>query len=549
MSLVDRVADWMAGMSVFAGDDGAWVEYKKNISQASDSPTAPWMFYDVLRAYYSNSGLYDQLRLILGDVVLDRYRDMHGLRNPANRITEFYVAHLWPGPLQRALPIVVEDNNENLINAIEDVWQWSNWGQKKQVAARMYAMLGDMFVKVVGDSDKGRVWMETIDPEDVVEFDKDERGYVTYIRVDVPRRRRVNNKIEDYVYTEEWSKQDLTFRRWEHTNPIGVPIEQLGTPKIEDDLNMVSDAGVDFVPFVHAPFRDLGGLRGVGSFTPLIDKIDEVNRKASRLSQQLFRHNDQTWVLESPNPSNAGDRARLPPALTKANETQVGGERILSIPAGWTLRSQIPEINYTASLESLASDMSELQQDAPEMAYWKLTESEQGQMSGRAIRFMLGPAIKRAEEARGNAEAALIRAHMMACTIGQNLGLPGFEPGTIGTWDNGDFWHEFEDREIIPTTPDEEAETETAELTNLTLKQVIGVPNQQLQVEAGYTEEEIASFDTMQGVDGLGNALLDNLNSGTGGVDNFGNPVDANGNPVDANGNPIGGNPNDQPAQ
>ena len=79
-------------------------------------------------------------------------------------------------------------------------------------------------------------------------------------------------------------------------------------------------------------------------------------------------------------------------------------------------------------------------------------------------------------------------------------------------------------------------EAEGAALNNLTLKQVIGVPNTQLQREAGYTDDEIEEFKAEAGVDGLGNALLDNFESGQGGQDQF---VDDQGNPVDENGDPI----------
>lgn len=536
-NILDKAASWLAGLSIY-GDDAAWVAYKKNMAQATENPVAPWAFYEVLRAYYNNSALYDQLRVILGNIVQDRYRDMHGLRNPANRITEFYVAHLWPGPLQRALPITVDDTSERLLEPIEQVWRWSNWGRKKQVASRLFAMLGDMFIKVVGDRELGRVWMEVLDPADVIDFDEDERGYLTYIRIDICRKRRLlDGKTEDYVYTEEWNKNTFRFRRWEHTHPVGVDIEQLGAPRDGDDMDMIADTGVDFVPFVHAPFRDMGAMRGVGSFVGVLDKIDEVNRKASRLSQQLFRHLDQTWLLESSNPGNAGDRARVPPSLADASAVQIGGERVLSIPAGWTLRSQIPTIDFAAMTSALQDDMSELQQDAPEIAYWRITEN-QGDLTGRAIRFMLGPAVKRAEEARGNGEEALVRAHMMALTIAQNLGLDGFSSSQIGTYENDDFWHEFEDREIIPTTPDEDAEAETSELTALTLKQIIGVPNTQLQREAGYTDEEIEEFKAEAGLDGLGNALLNNLESGNGQNEGGG-----------GDGNPFEENPDDQPAE
>lgn len=526
-TMLDRMATWMASLHPWDGADASWVAYKRNIARATESPVAPWQFYQVLRAYYDNSGVYDQIRSTLGNVVGDRYRDMHGLRNPAMRITEFYVAHLWPGPLYRALPIAVEDDTERLLEPINTIWNWSNWGRLKQPAARTFAMLGDLFIKVVGDADAGRVYFETLDPGEVVEFDEDARGYLTYARLDIPRTRRVGGKPEDYVYTETWSKDEMRFRRWEHKHPIGVEIEQLGEPLPEDDLDMAGAFGIDFVPIVHAPFRDMGQRRGIGSFTLGIDKIDEVNRKASRLGQQLFRHNDDTWVMESSNPGNAGDRSRVPPGIADVNALQIGGQRILGIPAGWTLRSQIPEINYQASLDAIAADLAELQQDFPEMAYWRITETAGGDLSGRAIRFMLGPAITRAEEARGNGEEALVRADMMGLTIAQNLGLDGFAPRQIGTYDRGDFWHEFEEREIIPQTPAEEAEEEGIDLTNLTLKQVIGVPNLQLQAEAGYTEDEIAGFQEMAGVDGLGNALLNNLENG--------------------GQNPLEGNPDDQP--
>lgn len=527
MNMIDRMTSWLSAGPIFGTDD-AWAQYKYNLRRASNAPRAPWEFYQVLRAYYDNSGLYDQLTAMLGEsLVGGRYRDLHGLRNPAARITEFYVAHIWPGNLLTALPIEVDEggDQENLTAAIRQVWKWSNWGQKKQPAVRTYAMLGDLFIKVVGKADVGRVYFERLDPDQVIEFDKDERGYITYARIDIPRIRRIGGKTKPYVYTEEWSKDEGTFRRWEHNNPIGVDIEQLGEPSPGDEMLIGEAFGIDFVPIVHSPFRDTGDLRGVSSFRMVLDKIDEVNRKASRLSQQLFRHNDQTWVLERSSAGGPGDRANVPPTIASTNEVNIGGERILGIPAGWTLRSQIPDIKYESALAALQDDMTDLQQDAPEMAYWRMTEN-MTDLSGRAIRLMLGPAIQRAEEARGNAEEALVRANQMACTIAQNIGIPGFSPEDIGTYQGGNFEHAFEDREIIASSPTEEAEAEGGFLTNLTLKQVIGIPNRQLQLEAGYSEEEVDEFEAQQGVYGLGNTLLDNFDSGTGGEEDQLPPAD-----------------------
>jgi hypothetical protein len=58
------------------------------------------------------------------------------------------------------------------------------------------------------------------------------------------------------------------------------------------------------------------------------------------------------------------------------------------------------------------------------------------------------PAVDRVIEARGNAEAALIRAQQMALTIGVQAGV--FKD--IGTYEKGDFDHRFESREVFPSS-------------------------------------------------------------------------------------------------
>jgi hypothetical protein len=80
--------------------------------------------YNLLAAYYGSNGLYEQLRQ---DFVAAGLwgEGLRGLRNPAFRIVEFYVAHLWPGSLPDALPIVTE--REAIIEPIQQVWAWSGW--------------------------------------------------------------------------------------------------------------------------------------------------------------------------------------------------------------------------------------------------------------------------------------------------------------------------------------------------------------------------------------------------------------------------------------
>ena len=133
------------------------------------------------------------------------------LRNPAYRVVEFYAAKLWPGALDQALPIVT--NNERITPAIQQIWQWSNWASEKQAVARTFPMCGDLFIKVA--SKTGRVFLQNLNAENVTDFSTDERGFLEYIRIDVPRVRRLTDgKLQAYTLTEVWDKSTQLFRRW-----------------------------------------------------------------------------------------------------------------------------------------------------------------------------------------------------------------------------------------------------------------------------------------------------------------------------------------------
>src|SRR5690349_1580472 len=143
------------------------------------STPADW--YSVLERYYRNNGLYDALAQLLRVNGL-WMQGMKPLRNPANRAVEFHVAHLWPGALPKAMPI--SSKRPGVIDAINQVWDWSNWGAEKQLTARKYANLGDLFIKVpthrAADGAVSQVFLQALEPANVIDFRKDARGFLTY---------------------------------------------------------------------------------------------------------------------------------------------------------------------------------------------------------------------------------------------------------------------------------------------------------------------------------------------------------------------------------
>jgi hypothetical protein len=72
-------------------------------------------FYQQLKAYAANNGLYDFINQELQTTRIS-WKDVKSLKNPANRVVEFYAALLWPGhDLSVSMPILA--SNEAILRA------------------------------------------------------------------------------------------------------------------------------------------------------------------------------------------------------------------------------------------------------------------------------------------------------------------------------------------------------------------------------------------------------------------------------------------------
>jgi hypothetical protein len=449
--------------------------------------------YRVLRAYYLGNSLYDILRDMLRRQGIAA-EALKPLRNPAYRVVEFHAQHMWQGTLPDAMPIVTD--NQRIIEPIEQVWAWSNWNSTKQVASRHIAMYGDLFLKVAQTTDQQRVFYQILEPETVTDFDADERDFVTYCRIDVPQIQRLaNGTTRSFTHTEEWNKATGMLRVWEHQEPPSRSIQEIGEPiRVAE----IASFGIDFIPIVHAKFADIGELRGTGSFTPALDKIDEACRQATRLSQMLFRHNNVTHVLKA-NSVDASGRPMPPPRINETDATTdddgtitLGDERFIKLPGMSELQQLVPNINYEAALHVLQDHMIELEGDLPELVLYRMSDGRD--LSGRAVRLMMGPAIARLEEARGNAESALIRADQMALTMCQNAGL---FPDLGGSFEDGSFEHSFEQRDVLPSDDLERGQAALAAGQALAALVGASVPVElAVQEVYGWTPERAAQFTT-----------------------------------------------------
>lgn len=445
--------------------------------------------YAMLYGYYRTNNLYDWINEIARKQGWKGW-EAKPLKNPVFRIVEFHATHLWPGTLPEAMPLAGKFAYQR---ELEQIWQWSNWSQQKQVAARKFANLGDLFIKVatkIGPVESGeatedgaitfgvtRVFLQVIEPSHVTEFIKDERGYLEYIRLDVPI---TDAEGKDKWHTEVWDRYMV--RNYVHDRGKAASMEELERFLVEAIPLEEIAPGMDFVPFVHAKFLDTGEDRGYPPMHAALGKIDEMNRQATRLAQLMFRHNKALWAALAnqqggggriPAPSFAGDDGTVP---------QWEDGDVLELPGASDIKPLSPDIDWKAAAELIQSMANEIKMDCPELIYYDL--QTQANVAHETLVKWLAAAIDRANEARANAETALIAAQKMALTIGAAAGL--FEIPE-NAYDDGKLDHAFEDRPIL---------TQSLADTAITAKlwKDVGLPTSAVLRLVGFSADEITQI-------------------------------------------------------
>lgn len=515
MSLKDRLANALRGLAKILSTTN------------SESHSEPLVsHYDYLESAYLNTGLYERLAARAREGTEERkgLTALRSLRNPANRVVEFYAAKIRPegwfdedsGSGRVEYGDEATARAENLTRALRQVEEASNWGQEGRVAVRQYAWAGDLFLKVSHrerDGVASRVYRERIDPRHVVDFDKDERGYFTYLQISVPKTRRseTGGETESYVQTEVWDKTAGVYLVYEHDeNCVELrEVDLVERLALSESATGTSESdgytGYDFIPVTHAKFRDIGAPRGMSAFGHALEGIRESDRIATKLHDMLFP--EVMWVMtRQPGPggeslppiqleSSPDGPDRVFTRMTAGRETregvvEVGGKQMLRLPGGADAKALIPDQDMEAHAGALAEQVKEVERELPELAYSRIRELE---LSGRAIRYAMMDVLDRYEEAFTNFAESMARLNYMALTIGQVLGLPGFSEAEIGSYgeDGRDFEHRFVSGDIFPPSRREKADEDLAEANvHATWREVGGEPYRRFLLTRGYTEEE-----------------------------------------------------------
>lgn len=479
--------------SLVASANGSAYPYRPHVAYRIDPVELPHSaLYALLRTFYLSNGLYDDLGR--ANITLGRATPaVKAIRNPIPPVVDFWGAKLWPKPL------TIVTRKPAIVEPLSTVWRWSNWRARRPMVARWIALYGEAYLKVQALQEVGRVWFEYLEPAYVTDFEEDSRGYLVMIRVDIPKHNEQADGSKKLVtHTEVWSADEQSYRRWQTDGDAsGRTLRDLGAPAEEESLLVF---GIDFVPFVRIVFKEIGEKRGLGAVQLAIEPVVEADVSATNLHAMLYQDAEGVWVATA---AGTDQHGRPIPALQVAPASAdgqpgrqpdgtitVGKRSFFRLPGGYDLKSVVPAIDYDAALAILKDHDEQLERLMPALSYARISEMSGVDLSGRAIRFKLTPAIDQVEEVRETALEKLAQADAMALTMGRVNGIADF--GGVGSFEAGDFEHTFEPVDVIPIGDFEAAQAEAQEAMAYSTWRSAGLPDVEALQRAGYTKTEAA---------------------------------------------------------
>jgi len=426
----------------------ASIENRENFSDFS----ARQMRYQVLWAYYENTAyrraMYRWVSKYLADHGLYQYiRDIY---NPGNRLGEFWTMALLGGVLDpnagdgksipSALPIVTE--NELLRPVISDLWRVSNFQIKKSVFARYGAVLGDTALRVRDDTKRQRVYLEVTHPGTLRDVTLDAYGNVKGYIVEEIRKDPRKSDGSLVTYTEIATRD----------NAGGVVFKTLLDQK-PYAWNGVADTWTEmygFVPLVVVQHLDVGLAWGYSEMQSILSKVREADDAASALSDAIRRKSNPLWLFNFARSSATVKVSGTNPDDPDSLDDQEGRQELAALyidEQNAKAQPLVADLEIAGAVQHIASILSYMERERPELRQdiWDLGNDT----SGKALRIRREPVEARVVERRTGYDDAIVRAHMMAISIGAQRGYKGFKGFSESSFANGELAHSIGSRPVF----------------------------------------------------------------------------------------------------
>jgi len=428
--------------------------------------------YRLLWAYYSNS-VFETLE----DWAVYRsrhrlYRHTRPIYNPARRLVEFYCGTIYQGEwadqpaamIEKACAIPFgERTPAPLLQAIAQLYQWSNWQAKKSIMIRYAAAVGDCLVLLVDDMGRRKVYPEIVWPGDVAEVQLDATGNVVryVLAYDVTDSHDPAGRT--YQYRREVDKGEIVEYR-----------DEAVTSRTPNPYTFVPACWVQ-----HAP----SGQEHGGPALRNLSKVDELNALAAHALDQAHRIFEAPIMLAGeslgsnlqaqPKAGPTGYTAlpgRMGPAVGPGD---AGREELKIITAGAGGDIKAVKLDPGEAIEHIDRLLKEIEADHPELGMWQSLRA-MSQVTGPAADRLFGDVAALVNAARASYDQQTIKLLQMATAIAgwrANSGAWGlrsllsrqqqaFLPFGLDSYANGELDLSIQSRGLVLPSPEDEIRLE-----------------------------------------------------------------------------------------
>lgn len=453
---------------------GEWDTYETRLAR-----------YEIFDGYYHNIAYHSLISYSQALKVTEKlYKHVRGVYNPCMRIVELYVNKTYGGELDMqtaetgAIPIT--SDNPRVLDAITQLWEASQWGQKKSLFVRQGAKFGDVYLKIVDNPSRGTVKMEVLDPRKLKELvlspdGEIEKAVIEYM-IDI------GDMSQTYTEVITRDRYETYLDNYPHAFHANARGEMLSS----------WDNDYGFVPIAHVMHRDAGMLYGANAYYNTLHKINELNdiasinndamRKQANMPLVFINAQLGTTDLGSDSSNNTLDRTDLPKKDTLKGINLVGENA--------DVRALPPALDIVGTLQAIDSGLRELERDLPELALHRIREG--GNLTAPGVRSAYDDGISRIKESRGNYDTGLIEAQRMALAIGGMRGYEGYQGFSLASLDNGDVNHQIATRPVINET------LSNAEMVQLTLQAIQTNAPAPIYKKLGWADSDIEAIEASQ---------------------------------------------------
>lgn len=470
--------------------------------------------YDLLWSYY-NSSAFDKAARFLnsqasgtyGPVLWDRYkanynlyRNIRLIYNPTTRLVNFYAGQIYPGVLSEdgsklpdGVPLAIpfsDDTSPALKSAIAQIWQWSNWQQKKAVEVRYCAALGSVLVEVEDDLERGKVCLSVCWPGQVTDLELDNAGNVKSYAIEYYT---YEDNVGQYRYKKTVDQQ--YFRYFKDDEPFDYGYGSV----------LLNPYG--FVPAVWIKHSDMGGDHGAPVISGSMGKIDELNNLASHVHDHIHKVIGAPLLIASSQKisKNIFDAQKRGPT-SDFQEPASDQESVLMLggPADAKAFPLAGNLNIADAAAEMHRLIGEIENDHPELSFYKELRT-MSQVTGPGAQRMMGDVEQLVIEAQAGYDQQNMKLFQMAVAIAgfrANSGNWGplnsqqqkFKAFNLDSYERGNLDMSIMPRPLLTPTKLERAQENLAVWTGVQAAANAGVPLELILEQEGWTPQELAKL-------------------------------------------------------